>query len=1343
MEDFKLKWAYGVCTGLPMFVSNEDILVPCGVFFKRCDLSGRVYRKICDPGIRIGCAASLPELGVLAISEKKEKALIYVLNYPSMKVMSVLNHGSSEEYQALSFTGIEFLVSLKFRICHEIDLWRWSSGERLQSLSTPLAYSEVPLNNLSVDPMLWYSLCIQSNIRLIFLHIKYSDEKYHLYDRSVELYENQNKSFYLNSKDNSVGSNIDVRDDFKPLRIACYCWLPGSNLFVATATSLFKVNYINSAVVFIYKFPEGKSTVTSMVLNTTGLFVGYKTGCIDVFSMTNDLANLKESIAVGQSIMHLQFSFDYETLIITTSKTCVLLHKDGSKSLTTVLSGDILGDLAACMIAPLSRLCVIAKKNGLLHLLKSTDGSHLSSIQLDEEISSVSASPLCCYIAVGSVTGFLYFIEVTDLSHPKIVHCTKPYEIPIERIKFDNFGQLIVTSAQSQSVKLWNALPSSDFRFLGMKKVSRQVKDIALFGRASEEDKLLLILCEGGLSSEKEAGNILIRLKLPSDFNTDPNKYRIDVFGNLCGDLLCFQKWELNYPCSKVDFHLNFGAVLYSPVIGRIRKYPVWSETSFRQADLLQVKNVSHLQISLNQRWLAVTDIFGCLRLYSTKFLTLSAVIYESSNSEGIVRSFLSFSNFGSGLLMGKENGTFLFYEWVSKFPEENIIPEWMHYIHSHFKKENSILHEMVEEVKASLIEQNTSNTETTFCSLAELQREFEMNMDIICFKLNTFTHYSINEGKKYFKDDFIINKEKLRNLSEQNTSKLQKITMETGKENRETQLTKNEDQVSDQLEEGKIITSINMGFVIMRYPETDTLMHRQEQLLDSDVKSSKKKHEAKQNLTSTDYNFFKKGMQFKSYENVLMILRNIMEEIFTLKKEFNKEFDTLYAEKDNIDNSISGMRFNIKIMAENLPSKAERDFWTAYLMQQNLYSLQQDLASSVSDTSLPSRDGLYQTSGKDIVAEAKNSIQSLIEDLREIQTNFDSEVERLFFKKVFCDYIIHRYEMKIFCALLYTFIEKECLKWKKETQEELQILENFQEQCDLIMSLIFNTEKNLREVYTGLLKLERNTDFKFESKSHKFALSKEFYDAYKCQPLFKLQDDSKNPYWAPLSNLTSQDLTAELNNATDTTCPKYIDKGVWKDISGKKNRCLKLGIILRYLQQQAVEQSKVRSDCENLKQNLTSKRKNCSKLLDDASKLLLKLNETFHTLLTINFENTDIKFNGDARKSLNFSACSNMENLPSPDDQFWKEIRMSTYKNQKLQEKLEEVEKYFEVFPELRVKIDLKRRRNRLKYPSWLAQLTANAEQHKEKFTKSKSAIDEVAEGKRKGIFKYLPSKS
>ncbi|GBM56748.1 Cilia- and flagella-associated protein 43 [Araneus ventricosus] len=1328
-ENFQLKWTHSFCRGHPSYLSEKILMIPFDFAIKTCDLKGKNLHSSDRPGIRIGCATAMPELGVIALSERKEKCDIFILNYPEMDTISRLQRGNNEEYLILQFTGCEYLVSLSIKKEHEIDLWKWSTGQRLCCISDTLTSAESSEVSLSVNPLLWSELCLQSNTKICLLNIKSTDDKYHFKMKNLFLEQDDDGSFKALPECSSDSHCVKEKNQSK-LNLVCHCWLPKDCLLVETSSGLLKVNPYLLHVTIFPREPESKSMITSMALNKLGLFVGYKTGFVDIVNISRGHWSIIETVKVGHPIQNLQLSPLYDILAITTSKGSVSLYDTNTLELHEVLRSDCAGEIGICFIEPFSQYCLVAKKTGCLHIFRIANGSLMSAIQLDEDITSIASSPLCSLVLIGSNSGFLHFLDATDPKHPKVVHCVRPYEAPVEHVTFENFGQLFATYAPDHHVNIWNGLPSSDFDFLGSIKILEQVKDIAMFRRKEAESTNLLILSESGSSSEKEAGNILIRLKLPEDFATDPKKYHIDVFKNLSYDELYFQKWRLNYPCSRMDIHVNMGVVVFSPIIGKIQKFSVWNAPDSKMASLLKSNDVATIRVSANQRWIGIIDVHGYVQLYSSEQMKLSAATPKSVSNDIICRHFLDINVLGNRLITGSESGYILCYKWGYDLPESKVIPEWIVYCYSRSEKENSYLQNMDEEESVDLKMCGIFPKSVIFLPYEELLLKLKMYMAIVNFKLYELLENKDFETELNFKvNEIVLDDQSLYKLSDHNYRNFLSLAKESNAEH----VINEEDVKNCSLGEMKVITSTTLGYVVHNYSAVHYLSG--DHVTKNTLYESKEKD--KTNEYETDLNVFCTGFKFKTVKERLAIVEDMRKIIRDWKVEFNTIFDYIYEEKESVTNRISEIVQEMKYESSKLPSEAERDFWNAFLLR-----TEPEHHSSTQETESLKRE--YHTESFDRnqntdkqfgyedteIRHSKSSIENMTASAKELRLEFDLKVERLFFKRLYCDYVIHFLELKNFCVLLFTLIEKEFVDSQRQTEKQLESVVDYIKKFGLLLKESREIEKNLRCLYSKVQRQERSLDCKVEAKFSKNGNKEQTYFGFRQLPNFPLRRGSENPFWSPSLTLNQDDLSLDEQNS-ELACPKDVDVNMWKSICSKRSRHIKLGVILRHTQHQIMGVTNLIIDCSEITLKLESKQRYCKRMIENMKFLFKKLNKKLYFLLTDNLENPQMFLENDLNEQKEYVRSPDLNKIPPVRNESWEMVRTNIKANQNLQKKLEEVQDSIKTFLSIKDEISSKLEKCKLKHESLHEKLQQELETQKKAFYDNKRIIDDSFDGK------------
>lgn len=1318
VKDFKLKWAHGMRRGKPAYVSCDKMLIPFDLFIVTCDVSGNNYQHHFEPSIRIECYSCLPELGIIAVSERKTNGSIFILNYPEMSKVLTLQQ-TNDGYSHLEFLGLKFLLSLQIKNCCIIDLWNWSTGEKTYSISEILAELETLNFNLLCNPLWWYQAFLQSNRRLILLEVKNSDDKYKLNVTSYFLLEDKKGNIKLSSK-----NKMDDQNDFmstvidpllKILTIECFCWLPENNILVVISSGILKVEYETFTV---QKLIGTKSGISSMMFCKSGLFIGYKTGFIDIVSISGHHWNVIETIKVGHAVNHLILSPNYKFLTITTIKESIFLLKVGSQSnVNHFLESDARDTVGVSFIGPLGHHCVSAKKSGILHIFRTVDGSIRSTFQLDDQITSMASSPLCSCIVTGSSVGFLYFIDATDPCRPRIIHCERPYEMQVDHLRFDNFGRFLVACSKNHGIKIWNGLPSNNFTFLGSKNFSTQVKDLALFSKEKSDETYLLLLTASKSSSEKESDSIFIAFIFPNDLNSNPHNYQINVFGTLSEDALRIQNQTEHVLSSKMDVHYTLGVIFSS--LDKVQRIQIWSDMeTIQQDDLLSIKNVNNICVSPNQRWLSVTDLRGHVNLYTSKGFILCGNSQEFADSENNWKSYMGFPYSLNNLIYARENGLILFYEWLVDMPYLQTIPEWVDYCFSQFNKQNECLRAMDEEDKINLLSPYVSMNGGNIAILSEISKEIEVCICVINYNLDKLLSDS-NVTREPITSSFVLREDSIEKLSSENRRRISFLVCEEIQVEEEKEKQNMENAV-------KILSSISLGLVIQNFSKRNII----KDVNLTQVMNSVSKCEGKDSLHTTSSRSFTESVKFRCKKERLTAMAILVKQICDLKVKFNDEFDKLFERKLSVSKSLDEAYFEAKRITQTLPSKAERDFWNASVVERDYGKL------SVEETLVESISG--EDTESDTIMKAKCSIENFAKSARNIQERFDSDVQTLLLKKRYCDCNIFRYEVKIQSMLLFALVEDEFSKWRERIDKEMINLRDFHSEIQGLMKEILDIEKSLQEVYFELQKLERNFSGKFESKCNITVKSEKKFLLLKKQPSLQLDNDSENPFWSTNISTNVNDMTLISKELlSKNPCPNKIKYSDWEYLYNKRIKILKIGILLRNIQSQFLHITSTKHKCADISRNVSINLNIKQWALINTSKLISKFSVTFYSAVTVQLENAYLRLNINSDTNV-----PTFNNLPDFEDEYWKDIDADAYNIQKLNQDLYEIENLFKRLYTLKSDMNMKSIIVNTEHSGFVKSVTEKLEEMHQNYAKTKAEAEVLLDGHKKSIFKVLKSR-
>lgn len=208
------------------------------------------------------------------------------------------------------------------------------------------------------------------------------------------------------------------------------------------------------------------NSFNTLILHKQGLFAGGKDGILRQFEFEKRFKLLK-TFEVGKSINVLSFNTKYDKLLVGSDEGYIGLYQfnldnnlnDRSESLINLSHGqfvavDVLYDnetnTDVCIVSKfqyrillyffynLSLSLQTARENGDIQSWDSLSSSLLCTLSLDLQISVLSSSPLSSFAAVGTTSGHVYFIDVTNPKSLRIVNCTRLHDGGIRQLMLDS-----------------------------------------------------------------------------------------------------------------------------------------------------------------------------------------------------------------------------------------------------------------------------------------------------------------------------------------------------------------------------------------------------------------------------------------------------------------------------------------------------------------------------------------------------------------------------------------------------------------------------------------------------------------------------------------------------------------------------------------------------------------------------------------------------------------------------------------------------------------------------------------------------------------------------------------
>ncbi|KAJ8360229.1 hypothetical protein SKAU_G00167540 [Synaphobranchus kaupii] len=570
----EVRWAQGFTSQNVEFIDNKTACYICGSYMVFLDTETKKRQVLQSPGRGIGAFAANGLSKTLAFSERKPNPSIFVYSYPELVQKTQLKGSARLEYTALALsrTG-PYLACFSAVPDHTLTVWNWENKTVI--CSKPNAGKVVI--NLTFNPVNWQQICVSATSTITVWTIEKCDYlnimtssviNLPAVDGSVPEAEtrlchshNENPSYYgpqmpIVAIAGLKGDRIEgfvpkamKKDMFYPSSV---CWTSSSDLYVGCRQGhLLKVNLDSQSVSVLlnpHQDPDLSETdrgtrlqegcLQSIVLHRDGLFTAGNDGILRCLQIKGDNVEITQLWELEEPMMNTTFSPDGRILLLLSSNgrvyRYITVQPQQMEKVLDVLTGNFV------VAAPLytdKNLCVSVRDSGDLQVWSIDDESHISSISLQVQVSSLACCPNAQLAAVGTDTGHVLFIDLTTEKQPRIVHRTHLYHVPVSQLNFDQGGNFLLTGASDSNIFVLDARPSKMFEIIGFTEAAGAIVSLSTLCNRGDKQVKMLALCTGEKDRQLEEGSRLVALSLPIQELTGASSCA-DLHGRLPDKLL-------------------------------------------------------------------------------------------------------------------------------------------------------------------------------------------------------------------------------------------------------------------------------------------------------------------------------------------------------------------------------------------------------------------------------------------------------------------------------------------------------------------------------------------------------------------------------------------------------------------------------------------------------------------------------------------------------------------------------------------------------------------------------------------------------------------------------------
>ncbi|XP_034989894.2 cilia- and flagella-associated protein 43 isoform X2 [Zootoca vivipara] len=678
--ELEVRWVQGFPNRNVGFVTKRTVCYPCGnyiIFINIETLERSILR--CHSG-KVEAFAVNPQQNVIAYSDRQLKPVIHIHSYPGLKRQAKLKGQASLDYTllAFSYTG-PYLASYSSLPDFSLTIWDWNKKVVLCSQSQ----MGVEVTAMSFNPMSWHQLCLYNGTSVTLWTIERNNEEHILKSKSVTLpaedgnLVHEQNSFFSHPTYNDpyfgpilpnsaiaglVGDEAETfkpKDDIQPyVHPTAHCWTQISDLYMGCeeghclkiGADTFKATVIHQKLSADAKAKKratfrsvSQSTkaeaeerkeaqnvrLLAMALHKDGLYAAGNDGVVRLYKFKGNSFQMEDCLEVEEPITNLIFSPDYYYLLVETEKSVA--------------------------------------ESGEVHVWQLEDGAFVSKLSLHTLVTAMACSLSCSCVTVGAKKGQLYFIDLTTIETPRVVHRVAISENRIQFLHYEQSGRFLITSTTNGYIFILNALPMESFQVLGYVAMTSEILDItSVYDVDKDSTEVVVLLCPPEIKRARvEIFNLPSKIILEND-------ECINERGQLKESVIQIRGYELEYALSSVVKRKDSIVFGYASQAPFICKYHLTAKLTWKDQPIMFAEKTTpskqfgrgFLELSAHGKWLASASESGLLFIHDVSNLEVLAREYcHSYHGQGI-RS-LAFSLDGQHILVnGMKDGALVCLKW-------------------------------------------------------------------------------------------------------------------------------------------------------------------------------------------------------------------------------------------------------------------------------------------------------------------------------------------------------------------------------------------------------------------------------------------------------------------------------------------------------------------------------------------------------------------------------------------------------------------------------------------------------------------------------------------------------
>ncbi|XP_031410356.1 cilia- and flagella-associated protein 43-like isoform X2 [Meleagris gallopavo] len=726
----EVSWVQGFSNKNFGFINNQTVCYSCGNYILFLDIKTKKTTALqCQTG-QVGAFAVNPNHGVLAFSDRKLNPVIYIYSFPELNKLTELKGHIQLDYALLAFSFLgPYLASYSSFPDFVLSIWNWQENILLCSESQP----GVEATSISFNPMNWQQLCFVTESSVTIWHIERNHDEHCLIQNPVKLPDgqgslNHHKDLFfpyscvedpyhgpimpVSAIAGLVGDEAETfmpRTDIKPLlHPTAHCWTATSDVYLGCKEGYIlaidtkkcsasiiqqkplpeQVRKVSDMLDYIRREVQKKkggklkalqrTVVFTMAFCNEGLYTAGIEGVLYVYRIRGLQYEMEICADISEPISSLIFSPDYTILLIITDQGKIYsyepAHHGEAVKLVNAFSSYL---LAADFLTLGDKYCVSVTISGEVKVWLLEKGTCLSVLNLDIEATAMACCPSSNSVAVGTKGGQIYFIDITKVEAPRVVHRIFLSKFPVLSLHYDQGGQFLIIRAMEGYIFILDARPSKLFQVLGYVVLAGEVLSLSVVSDFKNSVVEVMVV----LNVAEIQQTRLEIFCLPPTLMEGIDKYVNDQ-GMLNASAIKKEQYVLEYPLSsavRLKDNIVYGYCTCAPFICKynLSKQSILEDPPVFLSEKMIPSNQfgsGFICLSPNSQWLASAAKDGVLFIYDTSTMEILAQNYCHSYEGGGIRSVV-FSLDGKFILVnGESDGALVCLKW--KKIKETVVKE-------------------------------------------------------------------------------------------------------------------------------------------------------------------------------------------------------------------------------------------------------------------------------------------------------------------------------------------------------------------------------------------------------------------------------------------------------------------------------------------------------------------------------------------------------------------------------------------------------------------------------------------------------------------------------------------